>query len=153
MGDRFTEPGAGLKLLAKSGSRIIVTWSLTLSVLISSPNLGLYAALQDLALPDLLFNRVIQYSEKARGLTFAVRVVPRASRTEIAGEYNGALRIRIAAPPVEGAANQELIRLLARVFKLPQNAVEIISGAASKNKIVNIVGADAARLENLILLK
>jgi uncharacterized protein (TIGR00251 family) len=93
---------------------------------------------------------VIQYSEKDRGLMFAVRIVPRASRTEIAGEYNGALRIRIAAPPVEGAANRELIRLLAKLFKLPQNAVEIISRAASKNKIVHIAGADPARLEKFM---
>ena len=96
---------------------------------------------------------MIQYSEKDRGLTFAVRIAPRASRSEIAGEYNGALRIRIAAPPVEGAANRELIRLLARSFERPQNAVEIISGAASKNKIVHIDGADSARLEQMILLK
>ncbi len=93
---------------------------------------------------------MIQYSEDDRGLTFAVRIVPRASRTEIAGEYNGALRIRIAAPPVEGAANRELIRLLAKLFKLPQNAVEIVSGAASKSKIIHIAGADAARLDSLI---
>ena len=92
---------------------------------------------------------MIRYSEKDRGLTFTVRIVPRASRTEIVGEYNGALRIRIAAPPVEGAANRELIRLLAKIFKLPQNAVEIISGAASKSKIVHIAGADSAKLENL----
>ena len=96
---------------------------------------------------------MIQYSEKNGGLTFAVRVVPRASRTEIAGEYNGALKIRVAAPPVEGAANREVIRLLAKVLKLPQNAVEIVSGTASKNKIVYIVGADSAMLENLISLK
>ena len=101
----------------------------------------------------LLFWRVIQYSEQDRGLTFAVRIVARASRSEIAGEYNGALRIRIAAPPVEGAANRELIRLLAKIFKLPQNAVEIVSGAASKSKIVHIAGADSARLEQLISLK
>ena len=105
------------------------------------------------AIHDLLFLRVIQYSEKDRGLTFAVRIVPRASRSEIAGEYNGALRIRIAAPPVEGAANRELIRLLAKSFRLPQNAVEIISGVASKSKIVHIAGADSARLEQMILLK
>ncbi len=106
-----------------------------------------------IAIHDLLFLRVIQYSEKDRGLTFAVRIVPRASRSEIAGEHNGALRIRIAAPPVEGAANRELIRLLAKSFRLPQNAVEIISGAASKSKIVHIAGADSARLEQMILLK
>jgi uncharacterized protein len=96
---------------------------------------------------------VIQYSVKDRGLTFAVRIVPRASRSEIAGEYNGALRIRIAAPPVEGAANRELIRLLARMFNLPQNAVAIVSGAGSKNKIVRIAGADSAKLEQLTWLK
>jgi uncharacterized protein len=92
---------------------------------------------------------VIQYSEKNRGLTFAVRIVPRASRSEIAGEYNGALRVRIAAPPVEGAANRELIRLLAKTFKLPQDAVDIISGAGSKNKVVRIQGADAVKLGQL----
>ena len=96
---------------------------------------------------------MIQYSEKNRGLTFAVQIVPRASRSEITGEYNGALRVRIAAPPVAGAANRELIRLLAKFFKLPQNAVEIVSGTASKTKIVRVAGADSARLEQLILLE
>jgi uncharacterized protein len=82
--------------------------------------------------------RVIQFSEDDRGITFAVRVVPRASVTEIAGEYEGALRIRIAAPPVEGAANRELIRFLAKKLKVPQNAVEIISGIGSKNKTIRL---------------
>jgi uncharacterized protein (TIGR00251 family) len=95
---------------------------------------------------------VIPYAQD-RGLTFAVRVVPRASRSEIAGEHNGALRVRIAAPPVSGAANRELVRTLAKNFKLPQNAVEIVSGANSKNKTVRLRGADAATLEQLILSK
>jgi uncharacterized protein (TIGR00251 family) len=95
---------------------------------------------------------VIPYSQ-VRGLTFAVRIVPRASRSEIVGEHNGALRIRIAAPPVAGAANRELVRTLAKIFKLPQNAVEIVSGAHSKNKMVRVRGADAAMLEQLILAK
>ena len=92
---------------------------------------------------------MIPYAQD-RGLTFAVRVVPRASRSEIAGEHNGALRVRIAAPPVAGAANRELIRTLAKIFKLPQNAVEIVSGANSKNKTVRVRGADAATLAQLI---
>lgn len=92
---------------------------------------------------------VLRYSEKDRGLTFAVRVVPRAARSEIAGEYNGALRVRIAAPPVAGAANRELIRLLAKAFKRPQHAIEIVSGAGSKSKIVRIQGVDATKLEQL----
>jgi len=107
------------------------------------------ASIYYLALTIYYSASVIRYSEKDRGLTFAVRVVPRASRSEIAGEYNGALRVRIAAPPVEGAANRELIRLLAKSFKLPKNAVEIVSGVGAKSKIVRIQGADAAKLEQL----
>jgi len=95
---------------------------------------------------------VIPYAQD-RGLTFAVRIVPRASRSEIAGEHNGALRVRIAAPPVSGAANRELVRTLAKIFKLPQNAVEIVSGATSKNKTVRLRGANAATLEQLLLSK
>jgi len=96
---------------------------------------------------------VIRYLQHDRGLTFAVRVVTRASRSEITGEHNGALRVRITAPPVEGAANRELSRLLAKSFDLSQNAVEIVSGANSRNKVVRIQGADAAKLEQLIFSK
>ena len=92
---------------------------------------------------------MIRYTERARALTFTVRVVPRAARTEIAGEHDGALRVKLAAPPVDGAANRELVRLLAKKFNLPQNAVEIIAGSTSKQKIVRVDGADAATLERL----
>ena len=102
---------------------------------------------------DLRFTCLIRHSQEGRTLKFAVVVVPRASRSEIAGEYDGALRVRIAAAPVEGAANRELQRLLAKKFKLPQNAIEIIAGTHSKRKIVRIDGADAATLEQLIITK
>ena len=100
---------------------------------------------------DLLI--LIRHSQHGRNLTFNVLVVSRASRSEIVGEHDGALRVRIAAPPVEGAANRELQRLLAKIFKLPQNAVEIIGGGNSKRKVVRLDGADAATLEQLILSK
>ena len=92
---------------------------------------------------------VIRYKPDGRALTFQIRVVPRASRTEIAGEHDGALRVKLAAPPVDGAANRELIRLLAKTFKLPQNAIEIIAGGTSKQKTVRIDGVDGATLERL----
>jgi uncharacterized protein (TIGR00251 family) len=92
---------------------------------------------------------VIRYTQQGRALTLSIKVVARASRTEIAGEYDGALRVKLAAPPVDGAANRELIRLLAKTFKLPQNAVEIIAGGTSKQKTVRIDGVDVARLEQL----
>lgn len=93
---------------------------------------------------------MIRYSQDGLTLTFAVRVAPRASRSEISGEHDGALRVRIAAPPVDGAANRELMRVIARALKVPQNAVEIIAGTNSKNKTVRVQGVDAATLERLI---
>ena len=94
---------------------------------------------------------VIRYSQKDSGLTFAVCVVARASVSGIAGEHDGALRVRVAAPPVEGAANRELIKVLAKSFELPRNAVQIVSGANSRSKTVRIDGANAAMLEQLLL--
>ena len=96
---------------------------------------------------------LIRHSQQGRSLIFNVLVVSRASRSEIVGEHEGALRVRIAAPPVEGAANRELQRLLAKKFKLPQNAIEIIAGTNSKRKVVRLDGANAATLEQLIITK
>ena len=106
-------------------------------------------------LPSTIYyaGEVIRYSQQQSGLTFSVRVVARASSSGIVGEYDGALRVRVAAPPVEGAANKELIKVLAKSFELPLKAVEIISGLNSKSKTVRIQGADAAKLEQLILSK
>lgn len=93
---------------------------------------------------------MIRYSHQGRTLTFAVRVAPRASRSEISGEHDGALRVRIAAPPVDGAANRELTRVIASALKVPQNAVEIIAGTSSRNKTIRVQGVDADTLERLI---
>ena len=92
---------------------------------------------------------MIEYSEEQGALTFKVQVVPRASRNEIVGEHNGALRVRIAAPPVDGAANEELVRTLALVFGVPRKAVEIIAGHTARTKRVRVVGASATVLNEL----
>jgi uncharacterized protein (TIGR00251 family) len=89
---------------------------------------------------------LIRYTEKDGALTFKVQVVPRASRSGIVGEHNGALRVRLAAPPVDGAANEELIRVLARSFGLARNAVEISAGHSSKIKTVRLTGAESSTL-------
>lgn len=81
---------------------------------------------------------MIAYSVRDGEVVFKVQVVPRASRSEVVGEYNGALRIRIAAPPVDGAANEELIRVLAKTFEVPRGAVKLVSGHSSKIKRVSI---------------
>ena len=81
---------------------------------------------------------MIDYSEKNGCLTFQVYVVPRASRSEITGEHNGALRVRLAAPPVDGAANRELIALLAKALQVSRGAVAIKAGLSSKLKRVTV---------------
>jgi uncharacterized protein len=92
---------------------------------------------------------MLKCSERDGALHFMVRVVPRASRSQVAGEHDGHLRVRVAAPPVEGAANEELIRILARALDVPRRAVEIMSGHASKVKHVRVHGATKGRLESL----
>lgn len=90
---------------------------------------------------------MIRYVETRGALVFQVQVVPRASRSEIVGEHNGALRVRIAAPPVDGAANEELIRTLARAFKIRQQDIGIVSGHRSKLKQVSAKNVTSAVLE------
>lgn len=93
---------------------------------------------------------MIEYSEKDGVLIFRVRVVPRASRSELVGEHDGSLRVRIAAPPVDGAANDELVRLLAGAFRVPRNAIEITAGQTSKLKTVRVAGGRAAVLKSKV---
>lgn len=83
---------------------------------------------------------MIEFTAKEGSVTFNVRVVPRASKSEIVGEHDGALKVRIASPPVDGAANEELIRLLAKTFGVAKSTVEILSGLTSKLKQVRVEG-------------
>ena len=71
---------------------------------------------------------------------FSVRVQPRASKTELAGIHGDALKIRLSAPPVDGAANDALVDFLAETFAVPRRNVRILSGESSRSKIVEIDG-------------
>lgn len=93
---------------------------------------------------------MITYSENEDVLTFKVRVVPRASRSEIVGEYDGALRVRIAAPPVDGAANEELVRLLARAFGVGRSEIAITAGHTGKLKTVRVAGGRPSVLHSAL---
>ena len=86
---------------------------------------------------------MIQLAEKNNALVFTVRVVPRASKSEIAGSHDGALKIRLAAPPVDGAANDELVKLLSKTFGVAKSAVEILSGQTARTKQIKISGVNA----------
>ena len=87
-------------------------------------------------------------------IRLAVRVTPRASRSEIGGIVDApggqsALAVRLRAPPVEGAANRALAELLAAELGVPKRAVSIAAGETSRLKVVRIEGADPAMLERL----
>ena len=77
----------------------------------------------------------------------AIRVQPRAKRTEVAGERGGAVVIRVNAPPVDGKANEAVEKLIADKLNVPKRAVAIVRGDGSRDKLVRIDGlsADEAR--------
>jgi uncharacterized protein len=81
---------------------------------------------------------LIDLIEMDGSLTFPVRVIPRASRSEVVGEHDGSLKVKLASPPVDGAANAELIRLLAKQFGVSRSDVQIVKGETSKNKRIKI---------------
>lgn len=82
---------------------------------------------------------------EARGtaVRFTVHVQPRASRTEIAGEHGDAVRIRLQAPPVDGAANEMLVEFLSERFAIPARNVRIVSGAHARTKTIELDGLSA----------
>ena len=92
---------------------------------------------------------MIEIAERDGAVSFAVRVVPRASRDAIEGEWQGALKVRLAAPPVENRANEALCRLLAQSLKMPRSAVRIVSGERSRTKRVEVRGARAEQVRQL----
>ncbi|MEO6391761.1 MAG: DUF167 domain-containing protein [Pyrinomonadaceae bacterium] len=89
---------------------------------------------------------MLELSERDGWIIFSVRVVPRASRTEIVGLLDGALKIRIAAPPVDGAANEELIRGLAKALGIPPREVGIVRGQTGKSKQIRVPAACRTQL-------
>jgi len=89
---------------------------------------------------------VLELIEKGGAVTIKVRVQPRAPRTEIVGEHAGAIKMRIAAPPVDGKANEECRRYLAKLLKVGATSVEIISGVSSRDKVIRVSNISARRV-------
>lgn len=85
------------------------------------------------------------------GCTIAVKVVPRASRDEIAAIENDYLRIRLKAPPVDGKANAALEKFLAATFDVPSRNVAVVGGTTSRQKRVSIHGITPARVCEIVL--
>ena len=85
-----------------------------------------------------------QFRETKDGVEIEIWAQPGASRTRIAGEHGDRLKIQIAAPPVEGAANEELVRFLKKLLRAP---VELVKGAQSRQKTVRVTGLSLAEVK------
>ena len=82
-------------------------------------------------------------------ITLTLHIQPGAKKTEFAGRHGDALKIRLAAPPVDGKANEALIKFVAETLKLPKSAVSLKSGQSSRSKVLEVIGADAAQVAAL----
>ena len=84
-----------------------------------------------------------KFHDGKNGSAIMVKVSPRAKKTEIAGVMaDGTLRIRVAAPPVDGAANRALVEFLSAEFGVPARQIEIVAGAGSERKLISLVGIE-----------
>lgn len=86
---------------------------------------------------------VLLITEREGAITFLVRVTPRAKHDEIVGAAYGALKVKLAAPPVEGAANEALVKFLAERLGVRAAQVEIVSGHTAREKVVRVTGVSA----------
>ncbi len=89
-------------------------------------------------------------ADTSGGCVISIRVIPRARRSELAGERESSLLIRLAAPPVEGAANDALIAFLSELLDAPKRAVTIVSGERAREKRVRIAGLSAAQVHDKV---
>ena len=94
---------------------------------------------------------MLQTDERDDAVVFSVRVQPRASKDEIAGEMAGALRVRLLAPAVEDRANEALVEFLAQLLKTPRSAVRILSGERSRTKRIEIRGVTRQQILALLV--
>lgn len=90
---------------------------------------------------------MIPILESAKGISFAVKVHPRARKNAITGTVGNALKLALTAPPVEGKANQAVIEFFSDLFQIPRSSVTIASGETSRNKVVRVSGISRAAVE------
>ncbi|PIU91984.1 MAG: YggU family protein [Anaerolineae bacterium CG_4_9_14_0_8_um_filter_58_9] len=96
--------------------------------------------------------RKYELHDGKRGAALAVRVTPRASRNEIFGVLNdGTVKIHLTAPPVEGQANEALLKFLSEVLGVPVSRLDIVAGKTGRDKLVSIMGVDAETVHKRII--
>jgi uncharacterized protein (TIGR00251 family) len=93
----------------------------------------------------------LHLQESNGAVVLPVKVVPRANKSEFVGVEGDAIKIRLKAPPVDGKANEALVRFVAELFAIPRANVEIVSGTTGRRKLVSVRGVTAAKAEQLLL--
>jgi uncharacterized protein (TIGR00251 family) len=88
--------------------------------------------------------------ESDNGVTFSIRVHPRARKNGITGEIGDALKLALTAPPAEGRANEACIEFFAKLLKVPRSSVTIASGQSSRNKVIRVAGVTAEQFRERI---
>jgi hypothetical protein len=83
--------------------------------------------------------------DSAEGVVLTLKVIPRSSITALAGIQAEALKLKVTAPPVDSAANAEVIRFLAEILDVPRGTVQLLRGATSRHKQVRVLGLSASR--------
>ena len=96
--------------------------------------------------------RKYQLHDGRKGAAIAIRVTPRASKNEITEiRSDGTVKVHLTAPPVEGQANEVLLKFLGKVLGVPQSRLEIVAGATGRDKIVSVLDMDADSVHKKIL--
>jgi uncharacterized protein (TIGR00251 family) len=86
----------------------------------------------------------------ANGVTFAVKVHPRAKKNAITGELGDVLKVSLTAPPIDGKANQACIEFFAKLLKVPRSSVTITSGQSSHQKVIRVIGLSAEEVRKRV---
>lgn len=94
---------------------------------------------------------MISVNETADGVTFGVKVHPRAKKDAITGVLGDVLKLSLTATPIEGRANEACIEFFAKLLKVPRSSVTIASGAGSRNKVIRVAGVTGQHVRHRIL--
>jgi uncharacterized protein (TIGR00251 family) len=93
---------------------------------------------------------LITIQQTVGGVTFAVKVHPRARKNSVTGELGDTLKLSLTAPPIDGKANQACIEFFAKLLKVPRSSVTIASGQSSRNKVMRVAGLSAEQVRKRI---
>jgi len=95
---------------------------------------------------------MIPFHESAAGVTFAIKVQPRAKKNAISGTLGDALKVSLTAPPIEGKANEACIEFFAKLLKVSRSSVTIAAGQTSRNKVIRVAALSAKEVESRLSL-